>query len=174
MIKSATLVGTLLMLAFGCGSAKAQSWVTVGAESDTVTSAAPITYRFGTPAGVTPQEPSAKPCTTVGGCWDAPVTGLGPVAVDTGTFGGVDPAYGTVKVLQVLQTTAAQTVTDTKPDGTSTTVTIPAWVPLTKFSFSVNVNGYSIQCSLGPAADGTMTDVSCAVDQPTAGVASTR
>ena len=93
-------------------AAQTPTWFTVASEGDTVTLAAPATVRYGTPAGVPVTTAGATVCSTAGGCWDsAVVETAGPLTVGTAAFGGVDPAVGTVKVLQVEETASAQSVT---------------------------------------------------------------
>lgn len=129
------LLSTLLVLLFvapllGQGS-PTPVWVKVAQENDTVTATTPITYRFGVPAGAPVAVDGSAPCVAPGGCWDTPVTSTGPITipVTVATFGGVDPAYGTVKQLQVLQTSAAQAVADQQAGGAVVNVAIPALPP---------------------------------------------
>ena len=87
----------------------AQTWKTVATEGQTVVTTGPVTVQFGT-AQNTPATAGYKPCATVGGCWKSlSTTAVGDFVANVGTFG--DPIPGTLKVLQVLETSTAQKVT---------------------------------------------------------------
>lgn len=108
----------------------AQTWQKVAKDGDSVTfGALPVTLRYGTPQGTVPTLPGAKTCSIVGGCWNGtatvPVGGAVSLTVAPSPILGTnDPAYGTVKELDVLETAAAQTVT---VNGVK--VTVPALPP---------------------------------------------
>jgi hypothetical protein len=108
-----------LLFLLASAQAYAQTWFTVANENDTVVfNSLPVTFQFGVPAGTPITNPGSVPCTTLpNGCWDNPVrllnTGIPSVTITANLayFDNVDPAEGTVKVLQVQETAVAQAVT---------------------------------------------------------------
>ena len=117
------LVRLLLLLA-GASACYAQTWTTVATEGQSITTIAPVTVRYGTPAGVTPAMTGATPCTAPDGCWDPAKTYPAATSflISNDTFSG-DPALGTIKVLQVLETNVAESLV-----VNGSTVTVPAAV----------------------------------------------
>ncbi len=124
------------------------TWFKVANEGDAVTATA--TVRYGAAQGATATA-GFKSCATVGGCW-MQLAVSGPITVGNALFG--DPIPGTVKELDVMQTTSAQTVTvNGKP------VTVPALAPPPPPSVTVvatyNVTGGTVQIVI--KSDGSFT-----------------
>ncbi len=89
-------------------SGYAQTWYKVANEGQAITVTTAMTVRYGVPAS-TPD--ATNTCTTVGGCWDAPVTMAAgqSIFIDTANF-TADPAPYSVKEVDVLETDSPQTV----------------------------------------------------------------
>jgi hypothetical protein len=105
-------VCAVLILVLVCLGAHAQTWVPIADENDTIAiGSMPVTLQLGVPAGTPVTDAGSVPCTTVGGCWETLVLSSGPLVTITATvttFGGVDPAFGTAKIVQVEQTNLEQ------------------------------------------------------------------
>jgi len=125
----------LLILILLTGTALAQAvpqWITVGKESGVFTMAKGTVVRWGSPASIYAADYGTHKIGDASAeAWTAPKT-LDADTTFTANVGffGSDPVYGVYKVVQVLQTTAAQTVHYLPPDGSGAVdVPVPALPP---------------------------------------------
>jgi len=156
----------LILAALFCGVASAQTpavatpqptvWFTVANEGDTVVfGTSPITVQFGVAAGTPVTNAGSVPCVKVGGCWDLPLTlSSGPpvtIVANLAQFGNVDPSEGTTKVLQVQETTSAQTLT---VNGAPRTVPALGASPTASVAYTLTIDSagkiVSGTCSVTP------------------------
>lgn len=111
-----------IALLFIATALPAQTWQTVGGETDVVTFNQATTYSFGALAGTTTS--TKMLCSAVTrNCFKSFTAAAGVPVVFNSNF--TDPAPGVTKIVQVLQTATAQTGTTTH-NGVKTAWTVPA------------------------------------------------
>jgi hypothetical protein len=133
----------------------AQTWVKIAAENTNtyVTLPAGTQYRFGTPLTT-----STAGCGTLG--WlTGTATSVTTLSAYYTSF-ACDPAPGVVKELDVLQTSAAQTIVVVN-NGTLSSVTIPALAVATQSASTKPTITGTFSCVGNLLSDGTYVSTSC-------------
>jgi hypothetical protein len=145
----------LLLLFIIAPIAHAQTWITVATESTStnITFPAGTTYRWGNVAD---------------NKYSAPITFTSATTIEAycpEVANCIDPDVNQPKVIQVLETTVAQTVTVTIAGANPLGVNIPAAAPITVSGslpsstiFPVTLNGVTYQCTnISLSSNGTLT-----------------
>lgn len=116
------MIRTLTLLLALVTPLPAQVWQTIGSETDVVTFNQATTYSFGALAGTTTSTKTLCSSVTRNCFKSFTTTGVATVVFNSNF---TDPAPGVTKIVQVLQTTTAQTGTTTH-NGVKTAWTVPA------------------------------------------------